>query len=261
MKKVLDNRNSSTEYKVGLFDNMHDTILAVIPPLLLGVGSALAIFSNQLVVSIAAWVCIAVTISAGGAIALIRGMPAWGDTWLGSLLIFIALFLRLLMEEGILLSPLARGAITVLVITAVATLIIAITLKGWRRTGLVSIGLSSTLAIGIWNTFARPPFNKGELALLVAPIGIMTAACIYLYARKSDAVRILSLLVVWLICIFTVLVSNRVYQEWFSERGRAFPLITLMSILSILLWGGPFLSGIISTARKMAKIKLAKKNE
>ena len=97
--------------------------------------------------------------------------------------------------------------------------------------------------------------------MLVAPIGIMTAACIYLYARKSDAVRILSLLVVWLICIFTVLVSNRVYQEWFSERGRAFPLITLMSILSILLWGGPFLSGIISTARKMTKIKLAKKNE
>jgi hypothetical protein len=249
-----------------LCDDGRDVIFAVIPPLLLGLGSAFAILSNSLVGSIAAWVCIAIVIFAGGLITLTRDTPTWGDTWLGSFLILIALLLRLLMEERKEGSPpvfssLASGAITVLVSLALLTLIIAIARKGWRRGGLVGIGLSTTLGIGIWNTFARLPFNQKDLALLVAPIGVAVAICTYLYVRKSDTARIFILLTIWLICLSTALISSHVYQEWFSDRGRAFPLIALMAILSILLWSGPFLAMTISAARKMPKFRLIKKNE
>jgi len=264
MIKVLANSNNDKENISRLLDNRRDIILVVLPPLLFGLGSAIAVLSSQLLGSIAAWVFIAIIISAGGMIALIRGMPAWGDTWLGSFLILIALLLRLLMEEGKetglpIFSSFMSDAITVLVSLALLALIIAIALKGWQRTGLVSIGLSTTLGIGIWNTFARPPFNQENLTLLVAPIGLAIAICIYLYVRKSDMVRVLALVGIWLINLSTALISSRVYQDWFSERGKTFPLISLIAILSVLLWGGPFLRLIVSGLYEMVKTRLIKK--
>lgn len=263
MNNVLVISNSSKEYKFGLFDNRHDTILATIPPLLFGLGSAFAIWSDQLFGSIAAWVCIALVISAGGAITLIKGMPAWGDTWLGTFLIFIALFLRLLMEEGKgvglpISSPLISGVVTVLISIALIALIITVALKGWRRVGLVSIGLSTALEIGIWDTFARPPFNRGDLSLLVAPIGIITAVCIYLYVRKSDTVRFFSFMIIWILCLLTVWISSHVYKEWFNAHDRAFPSISMMAVLSILLWSGPLMAWTISFGQKIAKRLLIK---
>lgn len=265
MNNAFVNGNSSKEHRFGAFKNRHEAILAVVPPLLLGFGSAFAILTNQLVASIATWICIALAISAGAAIALIRGMPIWGDIWLGTFIIFSALILRLLMEEGkgaslSVSSPLMSSVITVFVFFMLMVLIITIVLKGWRRVGLVSIGLSTTLVIGIWITFARPPFNREDLALLVAPIGIVTAVCTYLYMRKSDMVRVFSLIFVWLLCLSTVWMANHVYHEWFNERGRAFPFIALMIILSVLLWAGPFMVWTISFGRKMAKHLPIKKN-
>ena len=249
---------------LSLFDNRRKIMLAVLPPLLLGLGSALAILSNQLFVSIAAWIFIALVISTGGGISLIKGMPAWGDTWLGSLLIFVVLLIRLLMEErqqvdGSLFSPFVVGTITVLVVLALLSLIVYMALKGWRRSGLVGLGLSSTLGIGIWNTFARPPFNQESLSLCVAPMGIIIAVCVYLYIRKSDTVKILSMISVWLICLSTAFASSFVYQDWFGERGKTFPLFSLMAILSLLLWGGSFLAMTISVARKRTNPKNSRK--
>lgn len=240
MNKVFINGNYNRENMLRLFDNRSKIILAVLPPLLFGLGSAFAILSNQLIVSIAAWILIALIISTGGGISLFRGMPAWGDTWLGSLLILIALLLRLLMEEVKqadvpVLSPLVSSTITVLVGLTLLGLIFAIALKGWRRTGLVGIGLSSTLGIGLWNTFARPPFNQDILALCVAPIGLAIAVCIYLYIRKSDKIKILAIMSIWLICLSTAFISSFVYKGWFNERGKAFPLFSLMAIISLLL--------------------------
>jgi hypothetical protein len=265
MNQPFSRRKSNEEYMLRLFDNRRKIILTVLPPLLLGLGSVLAILSNQLVVSVTVWIFLALIISTGGVISLIRGMPAWGDTWLGSLLILVILLIRLLMEEGkqadaAVLSPIMSNVITVIVALALLGLIFVIALKGWQRTGLVGIGLSSTLGIGIWNTFARPPFNQEILSLSVAPIGMIMAVCVYLYVRKSDTVKILSIMSIWLICLSTALVSNFVYQGWFSERGRAFPLFSLMAILSLLLWVGPFMAMMISALRRMTKHLIFNKN-
>jgi hypothetical protein len=257
MNKLPDNKDIDQKNWFSLFDGRHNILLAVAPPLLLSIGSSSAILSNHLLGAIAVWGSIAIVIFTGGIITLFKGMPVWGDTWLGTFLIFIALIIRLFIEEckwgGSLVSfSFMTSVTTVFICLMLLCLILFVALKSWRRAGLLGIGLSITLSIGIWNTFARPPFSQGNLALFAAPIGLLTAACIYLYLRKSDKIRIIVLTIVWVTSLSTPLVSSYVYQEWFHMRGKVFPLISLMSILSILLWCGPIMAWTISIVRKMA---------
>jgi hypothetical protein len=214
--------------------------------------------SWRLVAGIGAELIAGAALATGGLIALLRRLPDWGYTWLGAALALVALGTQVLAEEraerGLsLISPAADILIGLLILLAGLAALCAAALRGRRQAGLVSIGLSTTLALSLCSTATNAPFHRYDLALLAGPLGLLTAGLTYLYARRSGPVGVAALAVIGLANVGATWVVNQAWQTWLLARGRPSPLLPFLALLTASLLAGPVLGLSAQSLRRVVK--------
>ena len=247
-----------------------ETILAVLPPLIFGLGLTLSAltYGGESFRTIAQWriglamgfvLAGALAIAIGAVIALVRRMPDWGFTWLGAFLMGLLFMLLLIVDElsessKHLVSPsFETGLAIVLLLIAAAALFLS-ALRGWQRAGLVSIGMASTLALGMCGTANAAPFYRYDLASLSIVLAGLIALLTYVFVKQADfatraavivGLGVLNALFIWLV--------NSAWQDWLVESNKASPLVPMLVLLTIVLLAGPVVGLVTRSVRPLLR--------
>ncbi len=240
--------------------------LAALPPLVYGLGIMLmalivrapwyTVPTWRLVAGLAMELLAAAVLVVGGLVVLVRRLPDWGYTWLGAALMMLAIGIKVLAEERaetgqFLISPVADSVIGVLVVLAGLVVLLLAALRGWRQAGLVSIGLSTTLALSLCSTATNAPFYRYDLALLAGPLGLLAAALTYYYIRGAGPMRIAAIAAIGLANIGAAWIVNQAWQAWLLARGRPPLLLPLLMLLLGSLLAGPLLGLCVPPLRRV----------
>ncbi len=244
------------------------SFLAALPPLLFGLGFTLmalvvgapwyTVPTWRLVVGLAIELTAAAALAVGGLVALLRRLPDWGYTWSGAALMTLALGINVLAEERAetghsLVSPAADVVVGVAIVLAGLVVLLIAALRGWPQAGLVSIGLSTTLALSLCSTATNAPFYRYDLALLAGPLGLLAAVLTYSYIRGTGPMRIAAIAAIGLANAGTACVVNQAWQTWLLSRGRPSLLLPLLVVLAGLLLAGPLLGLCAPPLRRVVK--------
>ncbi len=243
-------------------------LLAVLPPLAFG----LAIAMSALLVggpwrTVPPWrmtlgllmiLLFGVVISAGTLVALKRGLPDWGYTWLGAFLVSLLLLANVVADELAesgrhIVSPAVETSIgLVLVLILLAALVVSAA-RGWARAGLLSIGLAGTLGLSLLHAVTVAPFYRHDLALLAAPLGVVFALLIDVFVRRANTTRLAVLAGFAAMNAGLAWTANLAWSEWFIARNQASLVWPLLVILTGLLLAGPLFGVLAQPIRPLLR--------
>ncbi|MGD2163288.1 MAG: hypothetical protein PVG04_09345 [Anaerolineales bacterium] len=230
-----------------------------LPPLVLGLGIMIAALVRtdvwyrmptwQLYLSVSFPLLAGLMVASVGLVALIRRIPDWGITWLGSAFMGFALFAKALLEElidegTITLSPFLEGFIGLAFFLTGLALLLVLALRGWHRSGLFTLAAAATMGLSLLQSVTAAPINRDDLALLAGPAGLGFAYLIYLFYTKRGAIRWVAIGVTALVNVGAVVLMAHAWNEWrVSEEALSF-IPPLLVLITGLLASGP-LSGLI----------------
>lgn len=243
-------------------------LLASLPPLLIGLSFSVTwlIIGGkwyeasflQLRFGLAAGLLLAGVVALGGLYALFRRFLVWGFTWLGADLVgFLLLLSGLADDRPFLISREVDYAILGLAMVFAAVVLIAAVLRAWQAAGLMSIGMSTTMALSNVHLMAIPPYNRADLAVLGVVFGMIFFLLTFFYVRTSKKLQIAILCAIGLINLGIVWLANYIwsgYEGSGSHLGRVSPFIPFAIFVVLMLLSGP-LAGLFSKPiRKFAII-------
>jgi hypothetical protein len=229
-------------------------LLTVLPPMMFGWAIALSAMLQggpwktvpawRMALSLSLILLFGVVICAGTLVALKRGLPDWGYTWLGSFLVSLLLLTNVVANELAdsgrhIVSPAVETTIGLLLVLMLLAALVVSATRGWQRAGLLSIGLAGTMGLSLLDAVTVAPFYRHDLALLAAPLGVVFAALIHIFTRHPTTGRLAVLAIVAVINTGLAWMANLTWSDWFIERNQP-PLIwPLLMILTGLLLVGP----------------------
>jgi len=252
-----------TEDKSWRIEEQRDAIIASIPPLIFGICIALGaaiiwepwytIPRWRLLTGFAVMMLPGLIVGLGGLWALIKRMPAWGYTWVGAAGMGLVLFVKTLAEEqadaGLpLLSPALDIVVSIVLLVGMVVLLGITAWHGWRRAGMISLGFATVAGMASFSMATAAPFNRYDLALLAVPVGLVMSASTYLYVRKGDAGRVISILVFG---VMNAVVFFIVSSIWDLHEGNPSPVIPFLVVLTGALLAGPIAGLIGRPVRKV----------
>lgn len=196
-------------------------------------------------------------IGLGALLAIVRRLPIWGWSWLGTAFMGVVLFVKTLVEEMAdegrpLTTPAGEAAILVLFLAIGGALVAAAAWRGWRQAGLVSLGLAGTLGLSLFMAVTAAPFNRTDLALLAAPLSALMAWLIYLYARGSDRLRLALFFGMGALNLGVIALANQVWMVWLDAHGSVSPIIPLLVLTLLMLLVGPAAALILRPLQRTA---------
>jgi hypothetical protein len=251
------------EDKSWRIENRRDAMIASMPPVLMGFGIALGalivwgpwytIPRWRLWTGFAMMMLPGLIIGLGGVWALIKRVPPWSLTWIGAAGMGLVLFVKTLAEEqadaGLpLLSPVLDNIIAILLLLGIIVLIGLSAWQGWRHAGMVSLGFATMAGMASFSMATAAPLNRYDLALLAAPVGLVMSALTYLFVRKGDLGRMITIVGFGLLNAVMLLV---VAKAWELPTVRAFPVIPFLVVLTGALLSGPIAGVIGRPVRKV----------
>jgi hypothetical protein len=245
-----------TEDKSWRIEDRRDAIIASLPPVLMGIGvamGALVIWEPwqmiprwRLLTGFVITLLPGLVIGLGGLWALIKRLPPWGHTWIGGAGMGLVLFVKTIAEEradfGLpMISPLMDNVIAIILLLGIAVLIGISAWQGWRHAGMVSLGFATMAGMASFSMAMAAPFNRYDLALLAAPVGLIMASLIFLFVRNGDGGRAIAILVYGVMNAF---VFFMIASIWNLPEGTPSPVIPFLVVLTGALLVGP-IAGLI----------------
>ena len=245
-----------TEDKSWRVEDRREAILASSPPLLMGFGialGALVIWEPwhtipywRLMTGFAIMMSPGLIVALGGMWALIQRVPPWGYIWIGAAGMGLVLFVKTMAEEradfGLpLLSPTLDIVIGIVLLLVILSLVGVSAWQGWRHAGMVSLGFATMAGMASFSMATAAPFNRYDLALLAAPIGLIMSSLIYLYLRKGDGERVVAILIFG---TMNAIVFFIIASIWNLPEGSPSPAIPFLILLTGTLLVGP-VTGLI----------------
>jgi hypothetical protein len=242
------------------FPNKQQRLLSALPLFLFGLGISLTslIYAEpwysvptwRLILSLAIGLLPMAVIAIVGLIALIRRIPDWGITWVGSAFMGGVVFVKTAAEEladvgqHIVSEPFEIGLVILLFLAGVVLLVI-VGIRGWERGGLLSIGFSVTFTLTFLWALMAAPFYLHELAIWAGPIGLLMAGITYIYGNTNQLARFLILLGVGIANFASILLANTVWHDRFPIKGGSFSPIAFIILMLAFLICGPIM-GLIT---------------
>jgi hypothetical protein len=177
-----------TEDKSWRIEDRRDAIIASLPPTMVGFGIALGalvvwkpwytIPHWRLMTGFTIMMLPGLIIGLGGLWALIKRVPPWGHIWIGAAGMGLVLFVKTIAEEradfGLpIISPVIDNVIAIILLIGIVVLIGISAWQGWRHAGMVSLGFASMAGMASFSMATAAPFNRYDLALLAAPVGLI----------------------------------------------------------------------------------------
>ena len=240
-----------TEDRSWRIEDRRDAIIASLPPVMMGFGIALGalivwepwytIPRWRLMTGFAIMMLPGLLIGLGGLWALIKRVPSWSHTWIGAAGMGLVFFVKTIAEEradfGLpMLSPVMDNVIAIVLLIGIAALIGVSAWQGWRHAGMVSLGFATMAGMASFSMATAAPFNRYDLALLAAPVGLIMASLMYLYVRKGDGGRVVAILVFG---VMNAVVFFIVASIWNLPEGSPSPVIPFLVVLTGALLVGP----------------------
>jgi hypothetical protein len=234
-------------------------IWMAIPPLLLGLGVAVAALVRtdvwyrlptwQLWTSVALTLLPGLIVGAGGLLALIRGVPDWGITWIGcgfmGFVLATQVMLGELVDEGtITLAPNVDTAIGLAFMLTGLVILVVLAMRGWARSGLFTMAAAATMGLSLLQSVTAAPINRDDLALLAGPLGLLFAILILIYIRKRGANRWFALLATAALNIGAIVIATSAWSGWRSPPELGAMVTALLVLMTGLLAAGP-ISGLL----------------
>jgi len=244
------------EDKTWRIEDRRDAIIASLPPVMMGFGIALGalivwepwhtIPRWRLLTGFAVMMLPGLIIGLGGLWALIKRIPSWSHTWIGGAGMGLVLFVKTIAEEradfGLpMISPVMDNIIAIILLLGIAALIGISAWQGWRHAGMVSLGFATMAGMASFSMATAAPFNRYDLALLAAPVGLIMALLIFLFVRKGDGGRVIAILVYG---VMNAVVFFIVSSIWNLPEGDPSPVIPFLIVLTGALLVGP-IAGLI----------------
>jgi hypothetical protein len=242
------------------FPNKRQRLLSALPLFLFGLGISLtslttggpwySVPSGRLILSIAIGLLPMAVIAIVGLIALIRRIPDWGITWVGSAFMGLIVFVKTLAEElaesgqHIISQPVEIGIIAILFLAGMALLVI-VGMRGWPRGGLLSIGFSVTFTLTFLWAVTAAPFYLHELAVWAGPISLLIAGLTYAYTNGAQLARFTILVGIGVANYASILLVNTVWHDRFPTRVGSFSLVAFSLFMLAFLICGPIM-GLIT---------------
>lgn len=240
-----------TEDRSWRIEDRRNAIIASLPPLMMGLGIALGaliiwepwytIPHWRLMTGFVIMVFPGLIIGLGGLWALIKRVPPWGHTWVGATGMGLVLFVKTIAEEradfGLsMISPVVDNVIVILLLIGIVVLIGVFAWQGWRPAGMVSLGFASMAGMASFSLATAAPLNRYDLALLAAPVGLVMSLLTYLFVRKGDLGRVISIVGFGFLNAFMLLV---IAAAWDLPSPRIFPALPFLIVLTGALLVGP----------------------
>ncbi len=252
-----------------------DAWLAALPPVLFGLSIAITSLlmaplgqlviggpsraryyglNITLMVGVGVMLLVALTLVVGGALAVVRRLPAWGYTWLGSAVLIVMSGLSVAAEDlPYLVSPMADLAIMLVLLAMLAA---AIGVAGWRGPllgGLAGLSVTMILSLGIVGSVEAAPFSRLDIALLAGPLGLVYGGMLYGFVTGPPARRVALLTIGGLLCLGTMWSAwYVVFLPWMLERGKSANILNLLMIGAALLAFGPAVGLVVQKLRLRA---------
>ena len=241
-----------------------EIIIASLPPIILGLGITTASLITRepwytlpqwrLTLSVAVLLASGFLVGCGAIYALIRRVPDWAYTWVGTAFMGTVLFIQTLLgelnDDGKLFISDEVGIVLALFFMLIGLIFLLFSAcRGWQRAGLFSITLSSTFALSLWQAVAAAPFNRHDVAIFALPLGLLMAVLIYLYFKGSDTTRVLVIFGVAVLNVFVIFIAVTTWDDWFENASKSSPILPLIVILTTLLVVGPIAAGIMRLLR------------
>jgi hypothetical protein len=230
------------------------------PPLLLGLGVAAAALVRtdvwyrlpawQLWTSVAITLLPGLIVGAAGLLALIRGVPDWGITWIGCALMGFVLVTQVMLgelaDEGtITLAAGVDSAIGLAFLLAGGAILFVLAMRGWAKSGLFTMAAAATMGLALLQSATAAPINRDDLALLAGPLGLLFALLILAYVRMQSAHRWAALLATAVLNFGAVVITTRAWTGWRSPPELGSMVAALLVLMTGLLAAGP-LSGLLA---------------
>jgi hypothetical protein len=262
-EKLIMSEDAPVSKNLGLDRRL--VVLAVLPPLLFGLGVALDSLIRggpwntipiwRLYLSVGVGLFPMLIIAAVGLYGLMKRMPDWSLTWIGAGYMGFVLLVKTASEEladvGRFMVSQTVDFILVLAILIAGAVILGFSaIKGWRRAALFSIGMSAVFCLSLYLSVTSAPFYRHDLALIAAPVGLVLSLLTYGFLAGPDRFRALVLLGVGLINLSPILVTNQVWNDWLLNDGRPSLSLPLLVLLTAVLVSGPAMGIILNPVRK-----------
>jgi hypothetical protein len=113
---------------------------------------------------------------------------------------------------------------------------------------MVSLGFATMAGMASFSMATAAPFNRYDLALWSAPVGLVMAALIYLFVRSGDGGRIIAILGYGVMNAIVFLVVANI---WNLPPDRPSPVIPFLIVLTGALFVGPIAGLIGRPVRKV----------
>jgi hypothetical protein len=245
-------------------DKRREAIIASLPPLIFGFGITLSwlIIGNhwydipqwQIYTGVSFGIIAGLIIAIGALIGLIKRLPVWSYTWLGSVcigfILVIGSFVDELIERGYEIPKVISVIGNMIVLLIIILVISFVANRGWQLAGLLGIGLASTMGLSLVHTIVIPPYNRFDLVYISTLLGLLTSVMIYNYILADHNLWQLGMLImVGAVNIGTAMVASFAWLPRLSELGKPSPMVPLIIIITGLLLVGPIL-GVIGRSIK-----------
>jgi hypothetical protein len=225
-------------------EDRRTTVLSAIPPMLIGLSISITWFiirgpwytssesTRKLAILIGSIPVILIVI--GCIWALLKKLPAWSATWLGTAITGTALVIQSLAEDLTFFSGL-YGYILIAVFGIISlVIVIAIALRNTQQAGLLGIGLSSVITLFQCHVLSVGPTHHFWIGMAAILPGLLFSTTAYFFLRTTQmkdqgiillGTAILNISGVWL--------SANIYSPYLVQQGKnsfAFPLAVIVCI-------------------------------
>jgi hypothetical protein len=239
--------------------------IAALPLLLFGIGLALPVLLRggpwytlpawRLVLSIVIGLIPLAVVGIGGLYGLYKRIPDWSYTWVGTAGMGFVLMIKIIGEEladqgRFIISQRGDDVLAISILLVGFVFLASVSVKGWQRAGLIGIGMAGAFGLSLCTLVASPPFNRYDLALLSAPLGLLLAGMVWDYSQASDSARLGIILSTGVINVGIVLMASSVWYQWLAETGKASPVFPLMFFTTVALLTAPLLGLITPPIRR-----------
>lgn len=262
----LHREGSMTPREAFEIEGRRQTVLSALPPSVLGLGVMLAALIRtdvwyrlptwQIYLSVSVVLIAGAVVGIGGLIALVRRLPEWGLTWVGSAFMGAVLTLQVTLGEGVdegwlTLSPIMETILGLTFFLLGFLLLLWIANRGWSRTGLFTIAVAATMGLSLFQSLTAAPFNRDDIALMAGPLGLIFSLLIYLYVTQPARTRIAILVGVGLTNAGVVFIAANAWGSWLENQGTPSPLFPLLVIVTGLLLSGPLSALILDPIKRL----------
>ncbi len=193
-------------------------------------------------------------LAAGGAVAAMRRLPAWGYTWTGAAAMAVLFVLAVAGDDRpYLVSP----AVDVLILSVLLlTMGAALGAAGWRGPlpgALAGLSTAMILSLVVVSCASAAPFDRLDVALLAGPLGLAYGGLLYGLVTGPPARRATLLALGGLGCLGTMAgVEYSLFWQWRSNHGEAGQIWILLAVGVALLAFGPTVGLVTQRLRPRA---------